>query len=91
VRHYSILHMLAEGLWTYQSQALMDSTHLGFVTKHEIGWLFDQAGLTVTALGANIDAAYDEVRLSLPGKPLVDFAFGRVSRRCGRKRSSSFS
>ena len=23
--------------------------------------------------------AYDEVRQSLPGKPLVDFAFGRVS------------
>ena len=79
VRHYSILHMLAEGLWTYQSQGLMDSTHLRFFTKHEIGSLFDQAGLRVTSLGANIDPAYDEVRQSLPGKPLVDFAFGRVS------------
>ena len=79
VRHYSILHMLAEGLWTYQSQGLMDSTHLRFFTKHEIGSLFDQAGLKVTSLGANIDPAYDEVRQSLPGKPLVDFAFGRVS------------
>lgn len=79
VRHYSILHMLAEGLWTYQSQGLMDSTHLRFFTKHEIGSLFDQAGLTVTSLGANIDPAYDEVRRSLPGKPLVDFAFGRVA------------
>jgi len=79
VRHYSIINMLAEGLWTYQSQGLMDSTHLRFFTKHEIGSLFDQAGLAITALGANIDPAYDEVRRSLPGKPLVDFAFGRVS------------
>ena len=79
VRHYSILHMLAEGLWTYQSQGLMDSTHLRFFTKHEIGALFDQAGLTVTSLGANVDPAYDEVRRSLPGKPLVDLAFGRLS------------
>jgi len=79
VRHYSIMNMLAEGLWTYQSQGLMDSTHLRFFTKYEIGSLFDQAGLAVTALGANIDPAYDEVKRSLPGKPLVDFAFGRVS------------
>jgi 2-polyprenyl-3-methyl-5-hydroxy-6-metoxy-1,4-benzoquinol methylase len=79
VRHYSILHMLAEGLWTYQPQGLMDSTHLRFFTKHEIGSLFDQAGLTVTSLGANIDPAYGEVRESLPGKPLVDLSFGRFA------------
>ena len=74
-----VLEHLAEGLWTYQSQGLMDRTHLRFFTKHEIGSLFDQAGLTVTSLGANIDPAYDDVKASLPGKPLVDFAFGRVS------------
>ncbi len=50
-----------------------------FFTKHEIGSLFDRTDLTVASLGANIDPAYDEVRPSLPGKPLVDFAFGRVA------------
>jgi 2-polyprenyl-3-methyl-5-hydroxy-6-metoxy-1,4-benzoquinol methylase len=79
VRHYSVLHMLAEGLWTYQPQGLMDRTHLRFFTKCEIEAMFAQVGLTITSLGAaSVDPAYTEVHASSIGKPLVDFGFGRV-------------
>ena len=47
VRHYSVLHMMVEGGWTYQPCGILDRTHLRFFTLREMGALFESAGLRV--------------------------------------------
>lgn len=79
VRHHAILHMLAEGHWSYQDHGIMDRTHLRFFTLKEIHALFDRLGFDIKGLSANIDPAYEEAKASTAGKPAIDFTVGRVT------------
>ena len=79
VRHHAILHMLAEGLWTYQDAGIMDRTHLRFFTLKEIQSLFASEGLEIRTLSANMDPAYEQAKASTEGKPAVDFTCGRMT------------
>jgi len=47
VQHWSVLVSLLRGQWRYQSEGLLDSTHLRFFTLEGIQGLFAQAGLSV--------------------------------------------
>jgi 2-polyprenyl-3-methyl-5-hydroxy-6-metoxy-1,4-benzoquinol methylase len=81
VRHHAILHMLAEGHWSYQDSGIMDRTHLRFFTLKEIQALFDGLGLDIKGLSANMDPAYEQAKASAEGKPAIDFTCGRVTLR----------
>jgi 2-polyprenyl-3-methyl-5-hydroxy-6-metoxy-1,4-benzoquinol methylase len=78
VRHHAILHMLAEGHWSYQDAGIMDRTHLRFFTLKEIQALFAGEGLAIQTLSANIDPAYEQAKEAAAGKPAIDFTCGRV-------------
>jgi len=47
IQHWSVIIGLLQGQWRYQSEGLLDSTHLRFFTLEGIRGLFAQAGLTV--------------------------------------------
>lgn len=79
VRHHAILHMLAEGHWSYQDAGIMDRTHLRFFTLKEIHALFENVGFSITNLSANMDPSYEQAKASTEGKPSVDFTCGRVT------------
>ncbi|HEY0828707.1 MAG TPA: bifunctional glycosyltransferase family 2 protein/class I SAM-dependent methyltransferase [Bacilli bacterium] len=44
VMHYSLIHSLLSGYWTYTDSGLLDRTHLRFFTFHEIKNMFRDAG-----------------------------------------------
>lgn len=79
VRHHAILHMLAEGRWSYQDHGIMDRTHLRFFTLAEIQELFRGVDLEIQVLSANMDPAYEQAKASADGKPSIDFTCGRVT------------
>jgi 2-polyprenyl-3-methyl-5-hydroxy-6-metoxy-1,4-benzoquinol methylase len=79
IRHHAILHMLAEGHWSYQDAGIMDRTHLRFFTLKEIQALFAAEGLEIRTLSANMDPAYEQAKASTEGKAAVDFTCGRVT------------
>ncbi len=78
VRHYSIFMMLAAGLWTYQPEGLMDSTHLRFFTWLEIQDLVGAAGYDIVEAGANVDNAFESVRGQIGADRPMDLTFGKL-------------
>jgi 2-polyprenyl-3-methyl-5-hydroxy-6-metoxy-1,4-benzoquinol methylase len=81
VRHHAIIHMLAEGHWTYHDNGVMDRTHLKFFTLKEIQALFEGEGLEIRTLAANLDPDYEQAKAATAGKPTGDFTCGRFTLR----------
>lgn len=50
VRFFQVVEMLANGRWKYEDAGIMDSTHLRFFTKIEIGLVVKAAGFELSRL-----------------------------------------
>jgi 2-polyprenyl-3-methyl-5-hydroxy-6-metoxy-1,4-benzoquinol methylase len=60
VRHYSVIHSLLAGNWTYQAAGLLDRTHLHFFTRRSIEELFAQAGYRIHRMQVVPGPGYDD-------------------------------
>jgi methionine biosynthesis protein MetW len=52
IQHWTLLRQLLEGYWEYQSDGILDYTHLRFFTKRSIEELFWSAGFAISKLEA---------------------------------------
>lgn len=74
-RYLALVDHLVNGHWTYQPSGLLDKSHLRFFTLSEIRRIFADAGLSITALHANLGPIYSQFK-DLPNKQ--EIRFGRL-------------
>ena len=71
VGHWTVIRDLMAGKWEYQSEGLLDRTHLRFFTRQSIEQMFRGAGLSVfETRGRDIaNAGYDDFAAELTFEP----------------------
>jgi GT2 family glycosyltransferase/tetratricopeptide (TPR) repeat protein/2-polyprenyl-3-methyl-5-hydroxy-6-metoxy-1,4-benzoquinol methylase len=60
VRNHTVVRMLLEGSWTYESAGLLDQGHLRFFTRREIEKVLYRAGFQIADLQAVPGSGYEE-------------------------------
>mgnify|MGYP002631133589 CR=1 FL=1 len=74
IQFHEAATMLMSGAWTYMDQGIMDTTHLRFFTRKELGRMLERADLQVGRLHPlSASNAYD-----CPREPNGDFNLGKL-------------
>ena len=75
VQFYGVVHQLIEGNWTYQTEGILDETHLRFFTLKEIEKLVENAGLYIQRIEETLDPKYE----NFLGENPTTLKLGRIS------------
>lgn len=66
VQYLGVVHHLVEGNWTYQSEGVLDETHLRFFTFREMEKLFTQAGFEISRVDETLDPKFKDYNPTFP-------------------------
>lgn len=79
VRNLWLMERLAGGAWTYESQGLLDITHIRFFTRREALRLFEETGYRVDSVHCHIDERCRGLLSLAMSGPTIDVSTERLT------------